>query len=230
MNLPYQIFRFMTRCLLGIFFLPVRIRGERHLAAVRGPVIVVANHQSNLDPPLLILLRSREVHFMAKRELFSVPVFGWICRKVRAVPVHRGAGDHQAVKHVLDYLSAGEAVVLFPEGTRSRTGRLQPGRPGVALMAMRSRATVVPMAIDGSFDVLPPGVWVPRQNTIKMTIGPAIDFSEEYRRGLPEERNEQRTLLDTMTERMMESIARLKGEPPPPPFRTREAEPVTDRS
>ena len=115
-----------------------------------GPVIFAANHQSFWDVPLLATYVDRPISFMAKEELFKVPVFGSIIRKLHAFPVRRGASDKTAIKNALGLLKAGKCMAIFPEGTRSKDGKLGKVGAGVSLLASMSKATVVPVAIIGT--------------------------------------------------------------------------------
>ena len=115
-----------------------------------GPVIFAANHQSFWDVPLLATYVDRPVSFMAKEELFKVPIFGSIIRNLHAFPVRRGASDKTAIKTALGILKSGECMAIFPEGTRSKDGKLGKVGAGVSLLASMSKATVVPVAIVGT--------------------------------------------------------------------------------
>ena len=115
-----------------------------------GPVILAANHMSNWDPPLLATMLHRPVAYMAKEELFKVPVFSQAITACHAFPVKRGAGDRGAIKTAVTVLKQGECLGVFPEGTRSRDGKLHRPESGVALLAAMTGAPVVPAAIIGT--------------------------------------------------------------------------------
>lgn len=115
-----------------------------------GSFILVANHISWLDPPLLGSLLPRDVRFMAKEELFRKPFVGWVVKNYRAFPVRRGEGDKQALRTALDILRTGGVLGMFPEGTRSKNGGLQQGHSGAALLAVKAGAPVLPIAITGT--------------------------------------------------------------------------------
>ncbi|WP_216829269.1 lysophospholipid acyltransferase family protein [Alkalihalobacterium elongatum] len=116
-----------------------------------GPVLLCSNHIHNFDPPFLGAYVHRKVHFMAKAELFKVPILGHLVSGVGAFPVKRGAGDKQALKLGLKILKDGEALGLFPEGTRSKDGQLGKGLAGAGFFALRTDAVVIPCAIIGSY-------------------------------------------------------------------------------
>ncbi len=149
------------------------VEGQENVPA-KGGVILAPNHTSYLDPPLVGSAVSRPVYFMAKRELFSVPILGWLIRRTHAFPVSRGAADRQALKKAQELLQKGEVLVVFPEGTRSPNGCLQEAEIGLALIAARAGAPVVPIAIVGSNRALPRSSPFFRPAKIKVRIGPPI--------------------------------------------------------
>jgi 1-acyl-sn-glycerol-3-phosphate acyltransferase len=121
-----------------------------------GPVIVACNHVSNWDPIFVGLGCPREVHFLAKRELFKNPFLAWLIRSYNAIPVRRGVADRRGLRAAGRVLDANGVLVVFPEGTRSTTGELGQGRPGVAYLAEMTGARVVPACIVGSNELGPP--------------------------------------------------------------------------
>lgn len=126
-----------------------KVEGTANLPR-EGAVIVIANHQSYWDPVVLGTALSRRVYFMAKEELFQIPLFGLLLRLLGAFPVRREVYDRRAFKMALDHLMRGHVVGIFPEGTRSHTGKLLPAQPGAAMLALRSGAPVVPVALIGT--------------------------------------------------------------------------------
>lgn len=129
------------------------VRGE-DLVPAQGPFLLVVNHLHNVDPVLAAISCPRSVHFMAKKELFAVPVIGPAIRLVGAFPVDRGRADRSAIRRAKATLEQGIALGMFPEGTRSKSGGLKEGLPGAGMIAVQSGAPIVPMAITGS-DRLP---------------------------------------------------------------------------
>ncbi|WP_338470109.1 lysophospholipid acyltransferase family protein [Niallia sp. XMNu-256] len=134
-----------------------------------GGVLLCSNHISNLDPPTVGIAAPRPVHFMAKEELFSAPVIGKILPHINAFPVKRGMSDREALRTGLKVLKEGQVLGLFPEGTRSKTGELGKGLAGAGFFALRSKASIVPCAVIGSYK--------PFQR-IKIVFGKPIDFTE----------------------------------------------------
>lgn len=143
----YRSFRYLCRAALGCAF-EVRVAGDRHLPSA-GPVIVASNHVSLLDPPLIGMVLNRPVHFMAKVELFHLPVVGSLLPRLRAFPVKREGCARSALCHASELLNRGEVLGIFPEGRRNYDGKLSPPRMGVGWLALRTRAPILPVAIRG---------------------------------------------------------------------------------
>ncbi|MDA8146278.1 MAG: lysophospholipid acyltransferase family protein [Thermaerobacter sp.] len=127
-----------------------RVRGREQVPR-EGGIIVCCNHRNHWDPPLVGSASPRQLRFMAKQELFGVPFLGRAIRAVGAFAVRRGEADREALRHALRLLEAGEAVGVFPEGTRSPDGSLRAFHDGAALLALKSGCPVVPARIDGAY-------------------------------------------------------------------------------
>jgi 1-acyl-sn-glycerol-3-phosphate acyltransferase len=164
----YRFFHSLFRALFSIIF-RWQVIGAEHIPK-KGPVILCANHISLWDPPLLGAGIDRPVHFMAKEELFRIPILSYFITKFGAFPVKRGAGDRAAIRTALKLLEDGKIFGIFPEGTRSKTGKLGPGMPGAAMFALKSEAVVIPVAIIGNYKWFRP---------IKIVYGPPIDLSAQ---------------------------------------------------
>ncbi len=130
----------------------IRLKGRYKLPR-KGPYIIVSNHLSWLDVPLVPAYMSPQVVYMAKEELFHSKI-GWLVRLLGAFPVKRGEGDRQAIRAAGEQLKAGNVFIIFPEGTRSKTHTLGKGHPGMALIALRSGVPVIPVAVNGSEKIL----------------------------------------------------------------------------
>ncbi len=141
---------------------------------IKGPLIVVANHGSYLDPPLLGHALGRPVAFMAKKELFSIPILGLLIRACGAYPVNRGASDREAIKIASYLINQGWATGVFLDGTRQSNGRVNQPLAGAAFLAARTGATLLPVAIINSHKVLPTGKRLPRFLPVHLRIGKAI--------------------------------------------------------
>jgi len=128
-----------------------RVYGHHHIPP-RGPVVVIANHQSYLDPPLTGIACRRHLHSLARSSLFRHPALRAAIESVNAIPVSGNQSDTAVFKLCQRHLDLGRMVLVYPEGQRSGDGTVQPFKRGVLLLLRRSRAPVLPMAIEGSFD------------------------------------------------------------------------------
>lgn len=208
-----RVVYYIARYLLRIFYSLVgnfRVIGDLNVPKT-GPVILAANHISHLDPPLLGCCLPRTLWFMAKEELFYPRFLGNLMPYLLAFPVRRGTADRAALKRTFDLLAKGEVVVIFPEGQRSKNGRLQPGEPGIAMIALRSRATVIPVGIRGTFECLPPSAKMLKRGRITVQFGEPLDLSDLY---------DRRNAMEECIERIMAGIAGVLGVPPPPSKRS----------
>jgi 1-acyl-sn-glycerol-3-phosphate acyltransferase len=142
-----------------------------------GPVIICGNHASHLDPPGMSCGLPRRLSFMAKEELFR-GLFGKILTSLGAFPVRRGEGDSEAIRTSLDLLASGEALLVFPEGTRNDGHQMLPTNPGVAMMAKRSGAPVLPVAILGTDKALPKGAKKMKRHKITLVVGEPIRYAD----------------------------------------------------
>ncbi|MFN0012274.1 MAG: lysophospholipid acyltransferase family protein [Phycisphaerales bacterium] len=147
-----------------------RTRGCHRIPA-RGPLLVVANHQSHLDPPAIgMAFRTRHLSFLARDSLFRVPLLGRLIRALNSTPVARGTSDTAAIRTTLALLAHGRAVLVFPEGTRSTDGSLGPFKRGVWLLLSRAKCPVLPVAISGSNKAWPRASLLPRLLSPPITV------------------------------------------------------------
>jgi len=142
-----------------------------------GPVILASNHVSFADPPLVGCALPRGIYFLARKSLFDIPLLGWVIRRLNAVPVDRDGGGGTGLKAILDRLSAGEGILLFPEGTRSPDGTVQPARAGVGLTVIKSDAPVVPVCVVGAFEAWGRHQAWPRPRPVVVIYGKPMDFA-----------------------------------------------------
>ena len=159
---------------------------HRHRLPRQGGVLVVANHQSYLDPVLAAVGMPRPYHPMARESLFRVAPFRWLIRSLYAFPVRRGKADLGAVREALARLRAGAVVLMFPEGTRTRDGSISLLHGGPVAIAARAGVPVMPMVIDGAFEAWPRTCVLPRPHTIRVACGKAVSAAEAVA-GQPDE-------------------------------------------
>ena len=178
-------------------------RGMHHVPA-SGPVLIVSNHSSVLDPPFVGGMAPRQLTFLAKAELFAVPGFGRLIHGLNARPVRREGADAAALRAALRVLEHGGALLVFPEGTRGEEGTLRPAKPGAALLAVRSGAPVVPVYVRGSGRAWPRGRRLPRPAKVVVTFGPPLRFER------PAEAD-KKEYYDTVSRDIMAAIARLQN-------------------
>lgn len=202
MNFYYWLGYHSSR-LLARFFYGFRII-HRERVIQTGPVILAVNHQSFLDPPLAGNAADRAIFFLAKKSLMDVPVLGWLLPRLNVIPVNLERGDRSALKALIRILSAGECALVFPEGTRTPDGSLQPAQPGLGLVIAKTRAPVVPMRIFGAHDVWPIHGKLRLSGKITIIVGEPIHFSDVELQG------EGKDLYSRLSQRVMDAIGSLE--------------------
>lgn len=179
-------------------------RGAEHIPRT-GPLLIVANHSSLLDPPLVGGVAPRPVHYLAKAELFAIPLFGALIRRLNARPVRREGADGGALRTALKILEEGHALLVFPEGTRGEEGVLRTPKAGAGMLAVLSGAPVVPVYVSGSGRAWPKGRRLPRRARVTVRFGAPLRF-ERMGGG---SRKEQ---YEAASRQMMAAIGRLRDE------------------
>jgi 1-acyl-sn-glycerol-3-phosphate acyltransferase len=176
MNFVYFLGWTMFRLLYATYFRWRVCNPER--VPLSGPVILASNHASYLDPPLVGAGIHRGINYLARDTLFRFPGIGWLLRKWNSVPVDRDGGGAAGLKAILDRLLAGGAIILFPEGTRSRDGNLQPARSGIGLTVIKSTAVVVPVRVFGTYDAYGRHLKFPRPHRVVVKYGRPMNFEK----------------------------------------------------
>lgn len=179
--------RFWSRFGLALNNTPVELRGVEHLPD--GPFILMSNHQSNFDILALISTIPRRIYWIAKKELFDIPVFGSSMRRGGYIPLDRSDGRKalKSMENAAAIIRQGSSVVMFPEGTRSRDGRLLPFKRGGFMLAVRAGVPVIPVTINGSGKVNPGGVIKLHSGSITLTLHPAVAIPEGMKKSEAEE-------------------------------------------
>ena len=182
-RLMIRIGRLFVGLLVRVFTKP-EIIGMENIPS-GGKVLFLSNHISALDVlviPWIIYLRYPEelIRQAGKEELFEIPIVGWILRKWRGFPIKRGGADRKSIRMIEEYINEGK-VILYPEGTRSRDGRLGRGNRMVGRIVRNTTPTVIPVALKGTDHVIPVGKTMPRRGVkIEIRFGAPVDLRDEY--------------------------------------------------
>jgi 1-acyl-sn-glycerol-3-phosphate acyltransferase len=171
----WKLAQLLVRVWSSIWF-DLKVYGIKNMPRTGG-VLIVSNHQSYLDPLVLGARVPRPMSYMAKSELFKNSLFSRLIRSLGAFPVRQGAGDVRAIKETVQRLQEGRVLNIFPEGSRTEDGTIQPMEPGVALVVRKAHVPILPTAIDGSYDAWPKGKRIFRRHPIQIVYGPPLDVS-----------------------------------------------------
>jgi 1-acyl-sn-glycerol-3-phosphate acyltransferase len=199
----YYITRFTLYC-MAVSLFRFTAHGMRHIPE-RGCIILASNHASNLDPLFVGVAAPRRINYLAKKELFSNRLFGFILRKIcSALPVDRDQMDRTTLREIFRLLEHEEMMLVFPEGTRTHDGRLGEAKLGVGLIAHHAKATVIPAYVRGSYEILPRHAKRIHLNRCAVSFGPPVELDALYRQGKSKE------VYKRIGDRIMESIRRLE--------------------
>jgi 1-acyl-sn-glycerol-3-phosphate acyltransferase len=202
MNAYYWLGYHFSRLIARFFFRFRVINRERMIQS--GPVILAMNHQSFLDPPLAGITCDRAIYFLARRTLMEVPLLGWLLPKLNVIAVNQDGIDRSALKALIRALKLGNAVLVFPEGSRTLDGNLLPAQPGVGLVIAKTLAPVVPMRIFGAHEALPRGSGRLHFVPITIAIGEPIFFTTA------DVEPPGKDLYQRLSQRVMDAIGALK--------------------
>ena len=202
MNFYYWLGYHLSRIVGRLFFRLRVVHRERMLQS--GPVILAMNHQSYLDPPLAGITCDRAVYFLARRTLLDVPLLGLLLPKLNVIPVNQEGIDRSALKAFIRVLKAGNAALVFPEGSRTVDGSLQPAEPGLGLIIAKTLAPVVPMRIFGAHEALPRGGGGLHFVPITIVVGEPILFTAA------DLNPPGKDLYKRLSQRVMDAIAALR--------------------
>ena len=172
-----RLFKWIVRTFVYSYF-SLRSSGKEHLN-LAGPLIIAPVHRSNLDVPLIAPLSKRHIRSLAKDSMFKGRLASWFSASIGAVPVRRGQADRQALETTKQLLLDGEAVLVFPEGTRQHGPEVETIFDGCAYLAAKCDAPVVPVGIAGTEEAMPSGVKVPRRKKVAICVGEPMRFGSE---------------------------------------------------
>ncbi len=202
MNPWYFTFYHLSRLVARLFFRIRVVHPERVIQ--EGPVILAMNHESYLDPPFAGIACRRAIYFLARKSLLDIPLLGSILPKLNVIPVDQEGGDRSALKALIRILRDGHGTLVFPEGSRTLDGHLQPAQPGVGFVIAKTLAPVVPMRIFGAHQALPRGGGRLRFCRITIVVGEPIRFTADDLEG------DKREIYPRLSQRVMDAIAALK--------------------
>src|SRR4030095_31967 len=178
-----------------------------------GPVILAANHASFLDPPLVGAALKRQINYLARENLSRFPVLGWILRNWNVVPVDREGGGAKGLKAILDRLLDGQAIILFPEGTRTKERRLQPARSGIGLTVIKSTAPVVPVRVFGTFEAFGRHMQVPKLRRVAVKFAIPMAFEELRAEAKSSTKARLKEIYQEVANEIMAEISKLEPVP-----------------
>ncbi len=208
MNTVYAITWYAGRLAFKLWFRWRVYNVER--VPVEGPVILASNHASFADPPLIGCSVPRQINYLARESLFRFPIAGWYLRQLSAVGVDRDGGGAKGLKIILDRLLQGGGITLFPEGTRTSDGKLQPARSGVGLTVIKSEAPVVPVRIFGAFEAYGRHLTIPRPKQIVVKYGKPMMFETLRAEAKTCSKPRLKEIYQEVADQLMAEIAKLE--------------------
>jgi 1-acyl-sn-glycerol-3-phosphate acyltransferase len=208
MNWSYRIGWRSFRILFSVYFRWRVLHPDR--VPLTGPVILACNHASYIDPPLVGAGVPRQINYLARDTLFHIPVLASVLRSWGVVPVDRDGGSGRGLKAILDRLRDGGAIILFPEGTRTWTGQLQPARSGIGLTVIKSDAPVVPARVFGTFEAYGKRLRWPRPRRLIVKYGNPLDFAALRAEARTCSKPRLKEIYQQIADQIMSAIAQLQ--------------------
>jgi 1-acyl-sn-glycerol-3-phosphate acyltransferase len=208
MNFSYFLGWCFFRALYALYFRWRVFNPER--VPQTGAVILAANHASFLDPPVVGAALRRPINYLARESLFRFPGIGRLLRSWNSVPVNREGGGAAGLKAILDRLLAGGGIILFPEGTRTRDGKLQPAHSGIGLTVIKSTALVVPVRVFGSFEAFGRNHIFPRPHRLTVKFGAPLHFENLRAEAKSCSRARLKEIYQQIADEIMAAIAKLE--------------------
>jgi 1-acyl-sn-glycerol-3-phosphate acyltransferase len=206
---PYYLLGWICFRALYRFYFRWRVYNPERVP-LKGPVILAANHASFLDPPLVGSGIKRGINYLARENLFNIPVIGWILQRWQVVPVDREGGGAKGLKAILDRLLDGGAIILFPEGTRTRDGKLQPARSGIGLTVIKSGAPIVPVRVFGTFEAFGRHMKIPQPRRVAVKYGRPMPFERLRAESRLCSKQRLKEIYQQVADEIMAEIAKLE--------------------
>jgi 1-acyl-sn-glycerol-3-phosphate acyltransferase len=208
MNFSYRLGWLFFRTLFATYFRWRVYNPER--VPQNGGVILAANHASYLDPPLVGAGLKRPINYLARESLFRFPVMGAVLHSWNAVPVDRDGGGARGLKNILDRLFDGGGIILFPEGTRSRGGKLQPARSGIGLTVIKSDAVVIPVRTFGTFEAWGRNQKIPLPKRVAVKYGLPMRFEKLRAEAKTCDKARLKEIYQEIADEIMAAIGKLE--------------------
>jgi len=208
MNFSYRSSRAFFRCIFATYF-RWRVFGSENVPPTGG-VILAANHSSFIDPPLIGCGTNRIINMLARESLFRFAPMGAVLRSWGVVPVDRDGGGGKGLKIILNQLLAGHGIALFPEGTRTRDGQLQPARSGIGLTVIKSTAPVVPVRVFGAFEAYGRHLKFPRPHRVILKFGKPLQFEKLRAEAKTCDKQRVKEIYQEIADEIMAAIAKLE--------------------
>lgn len=202
MNSTYWLGYHVSKMAFRAFY-NYRVIGDAH-KGIEGGLLIVSNHASFFDPPIVGIAFDEDLHYLARKSLFSNPVARALYKKLNSIPVDQDRPDMTSLKTVIRLLKEGEKVVIFPEGSRTLDGELLPGEPGVGLIVAKAGVPVLPVRIFGTREALPRGGGLPGPSEITVVIGRPWHYDPAAYNG-----HTGKALYQRISEDLMTQIAEL---------------------
>jgi 1-acyl-sn-glycerol-3-phosphate acyltransferase len=200
----WSLFRaIFTVCFRWSIFNPERV-------PLTGGVILASNHASFLDPPMVGSALPRDINYLARESLFRFPIVGAVLRSWNSVPVDRDGGGAAGLRAILDRLLAGGAIILFPEGTRTKDGKLQKARSGIGLTVIKSNAPVVPVRVFGTFEAYGRNHRFPRPKKVAVKYGKPMLFEKLRAEAKDCSKPRLKEIYKEVADEIMAAIAKLE--------------------
>jgi 1-acyl-sn-glycerol-3-phosphate acyltransferase len=208
MNLSYRIGWNLFRAVYATYFRWSVFNPER--VPLQGGVILASNHASFLDPPLVGAGLKRDINYLARESLFRFPGIGALLRSWNSVPVDRDGGGAAGLREILNRLLAGGGIILFPEGTRTPDGELQPARSGIGLIVIKSDVPVIPVRTFGTFEAFGREHKFPRPVSIAVKYGRPMKFEALRAQAKNCSKPRLKEIYQEVADEIMAAIAKLE--------------------